>query len=104
MEELEHKVLRNDPDYILLAKRQRQLSFWFSFIIIGTFGAFIFGTIYGANLFGVQPFGGSEITLGLILTLSVMIFALLLTGLYLRLSRTLLRPLRQKLNQKAGLE
>lgn len=104
MEELEHKVLRNDPDYILLAKRQRQLSFWFSFIIIGVFGAFIYGTIQAAELFGSQPFGGSEITLGLVFTFSVMIFALLITGLYLRLSRTLLLPLQQKLNQKAGLK
>ncbi len=85
-------------DYI---RRQHRVAWLFSGMMVAVYFLFILLLAFKPELLGRPLYDGSVITLGIPAGISIILFAFLITGLYVRKANREFDPIRKKLVEEA---
>lgn len=84
-----HASIHTNPDYVRLIRVRRRLSWVMSLIMFVSYIAFILLIAFKPAVLGTPISAGSPITVGIPVGVGLIALALVMTGIYVRLSNTL---------------
>lgn len=88
-------VLTN-PHYVQLVAHRRKVSVALSLVMLVSYLAFILLIAFDPALLGTPIAAGSPITVGIPVGLGLIVLAMVLTGIYVRLSNNVFDPLTEQ--------
>ena len=94
--------LTNNPHYTELVHRRRRLSVLLSLVMLVSYVGFILLIAFKPSLLGTPVAEGSPITLGIPLGLGLIVLAMVITGIYVRISNKVFDPLTDAARKAAG--
>ena len=95
-----NRHLLNDPDFKDLVARKNSISIWLTLATLVVYYGFILLIAYKRTVFGRQVVG--NVTLGIVLGISVIITCFILTGVYVRWANRNYDAMVERLKQKAA--
>lgn len=94
--------LAHNPHYAELVHRRRRLSVLLSLVMLVAYVGFILLIAFKPALLGTPIAAGNPITLGIPLGLGLIILAMVITGIYVRVSNKVFDPLTEAARKSAG--
>lgn len=80
--------IKADPNFQRLVKKRSRLAWILSFAMLIVYYSFILLVAFLPDVLAMQPFGDSIITLGVPMGVGIILFAFLLTGIYVYKANT----------------
>ncbi|MGM0676154.1 DUF485 domain-containing protein [Ectothiorhodospira marina] len=80
--------IKADPNFQRLVKKRSRLAWTLSFAMLIVYYSFILLVAFLPDVLAMQPFGDSIITLGVPMGVGIILFAFLLTGIYVYKANT----------------
>ncbi|MDF3936550.1 DUF485 domain-containing protein [Pseudomonas citronellolis] len=91
--------LREHPDFLLLVRRKQRLAWTLTSLLLLAYYGFVLLVAFAPGLLG-QPLNGGVTSLGMLLGVALIVFAVLLTGIYVRHTNKVLDPLNDRLKRE----
>ena len=93
--------LRHLPEYAALSRARQKIVWPLAAATIIAYFALILAIAFRPELLG-QPIGAGVTSLGVALGLGIILFCMVITGIYVHYANTVLEPLAQAVRAKAG--
>ncbi|MCG5511822.1 DUF485 domain-containing protein [Ectothiorhodospira shaposhnikovii] len=93
--------IKADPDFQTLVKKRARLAWGLSALMLLVYYAFIMLVAFAPSVLSIRPFGDSIITLGVPMGVGIIVFAFLLTGIYVYKANTEFDKLSDKVRELA---
>lgn len=91
--------IANDPEFQQLIKRRSAYGWRMAIIMMAVYFAFILVIAYSPGIFAAQLISGSTISLGITLGFVMIVFAFILTGLYVHKANTVFDEATKKIKE-----
>lgn len=101
LEPLTLEQLRHLPEYTALSRARHKIVWPLATVTIVAYFALILAIAFHPQVLG-QPIGAGVTSLGVVLGLGIILFCLVITGIYVHYANTVLEPLAQAVRAKAG--
>ncbi len=93
--------IANNPDFQELVRRRTGYGWMMAALMIVVYFAFILTIAYFPSLLAIKIAAGSPISLGILLGFLILVFAFVLTGLYVHKANTQFDELTDKIKESA---
>lgn len=98
--ELADKI-QSDPDFQALIHHRTRTNWTMALVIIVVYFAFILMIAYHPQLLGAKISSGSEISVGIVAGFLIIVFAFVMTGLYVRKANAIYDALTARIKETA---
>ncbi|WP_082191361.1 DUF485 domain-containing protein [Cellvibrio sp. pealriver] len=98
---MQTETIRQLPEYAALTRARKKIMWPLSLATIIAYFALILTIAFHPTTLG-QPIGDGVTSIGMVLGLGVIVFCLLITGIYVYYANRVLEPLTQAIVKKAG--
>ena len=95
------ETIRQLPEYAALTRARKKIMWPLSLATIAAYFALILTIAFQPTTLGT-PIGSGVTTIGMVLGLGVILFCMLITGIYVYYANRVLEPLTQAIVAKAG--
>ncbi len=95
------ETIRQLPEYAALTRARKKIMWPLSLATIAAYFALILTIAFHPTTLGT-PIGSGVTTIGMVLGLGVILFCMLITGIYVYYANRVLEPLTQAIVAKAG--
>ncbi|WP_084618371.1 DUF485 domain-containing protein [Cellvibrio sp. OA-2007] len=93
--------IRQLPEYAALTRARKKIMWPLSLATIGAYFALILTIAFHPTTLGM-PIGDGVTSIGMVLGLGVILFCMVITGIYVSYANRVLEPLTKAIVQKAG--
>lgn len=93
--------IRQLPEYAALTRARKKIMWPLSLATIAAYFALILTIAFHPSTLG-QPIGNGVTSIGMVLGLGVIVFCMLITGIYVYYANRVLEPLTKAILEKAG--
>lgn len=93
--------IQNDPNYIELLKKRTGFAWMLSIIMLGVYYGYILVIAFNKESLHTPVSEGSLMTVGMPIGVAIILFAFMLTGVYVRRANSEFDELTQKIKDKA---
>jgi len=94
-------TIRQLPEYAALTRARKKIMWPLSLAVIAAYFALILTIAFNPSALG-NPIGDGVTSIGMVLGLGVILFCMVVTGIYVYYANRVLEPLTQAIVQKAG--
>jgi uncharacterized membrane protein (DUF485 family) len=95
------ETIRQLPEYAALTRARKKIMWPLSLAVIAAYFALILTIAFEPTALG-NPIGDGVTSIGMVLGLSVIVFCMIITGIYVYYANRVLEPLTQAIVKKAG--
>lgn len=95
------ETIRQLPEYAALTRARKKIMWPLSLATIAAYFALILTIAFHPTTLGT-PIGNGVTTIGMVLGLGIILFCMLITGIYVYYANRVLEPLTQAIVEKAG--
>jgi uncharacterized membrane protein (DUF485 family) len=95
------ETIRQLPEYAALTRARKKIMWPLSLATIAAYFALILTIAFHPTTLGT-PIGNGVTTIGMVLGLGIILFCMLITGIYVYYANRVLEPLTQAIVKKAG--
>lgn len=93
--------IQSDPDFQALIHHRTRMNWTMALIVIVVYFAFILLIAYYPQLLAIKIAAGSEISVGIVAGFLIIVFAFLMTGLYVRKANAMYDALTARIKETA---
>lgn len=98
---MQTETIRQLPEYAALTRARKKIIWPLSLAVIVAYFALILTIAFEPALLG-NPIGDGVTSIGMVLGLGIILFCMVITGIYVYYANRVLEPLTQAIVQKAG--
>jgi uncharacterized membrane protein (DUF485 family) len=98
-----HAEIHQLPEYTALTHARKKIVWPLSVAVVFAYFALILTIAFDPGILGT-PIGDGVTSIGVVLGLSLILFCMVVTGVYVHYANTVLEPLNRVIRQKAGVK